>query len=201
VSIAILLRRIMRHARRFAPSAGITCLAHSSAVRDSGRQRPPRPNPAGTRLAPIHSTPEWRMTKEDIQLVQDTWRIMEPVKRITAELFYVKLFELDPALRLLFDDDLQLRAGKFMQLMDATVRALDRVDFLLPAVRELGIRNPRFGRSDAHHATIFSALLWTLEKGLRADFTPQVRSAWIKTYGVLSQSMRSAALEAAPQAA
>ena len=71
------------------------------------------------------------------------------------------------------------------------MRGLDRVDVLLPAVRELGIRHPLFGAIDAHHASVASALLWTLEKGLRKDFTPDVKSAWIKTYGVLSQTMRA----------
>ena len=141
------------------------------------------------------------MTKDDIALVQDSWRIFEPVKHIAAELFYVKLFELDATLGVMFSDDLKLRSQKFTQLMDATVRGLDRVDVLMPAIRELGIRHPLFGGSDAHHATIASALFWTLEKGLRGDFTPQVRTAWIKTYGVLSQTMRSAGLPAAPQAA
>jgi hemoglobin-like flavoprotein len=136
------------------------------------------------------------MTQDDIALVQQSWRTIEPVKRITAELFYVKLFELDPALRLFLGDDLQSSSRRFMQLMDATVRGLDRADVLLPAIRELGIRHPRFGDSDLHHATIAAALLWTLEKGLRADFTPEIRSAWIKTYGVLSQTLRSASLAA-----
>ena len=138
------------------------------------------------------------MTQDDITLVQQSWRTIESVKRITAELFYVKLFELDPALRLFLGDDLQASSQRFIQLMDATVRGLGRADVLMPAIRELGIRHPRFGDSDLHHANIAAALLWTLEKGLRADFTPQVRSAWIKTYGVLSQTLRSASLAEAP---
>lgn len=136
------------------------------------------------------------MTQDDIALVQQSWRTIEPVKRVTAELFYVKLFELDGVLRLLFSDDLQLRTQKFLQLMDATVKGLDRSDVLMSAVRELGIRHPRFGESDLHHANIAAALFWALEKGLRADFTAEARSAWIKTYGVLSQTLRSASLTA-----
>jgi hemoglobin-like flavoprotein len=136
------------------------------------------------------------MTQDDIERVQLSWRTIEPVKRITAELFYVKLFELDPLLHLLFGDDLAARSQRFIQLVDATVRALDRTDVLMPAIRELGIRHPRFGDSDVHHANIAAALFWSLEKGLRGDFTPQVRCAWIKTYGVLSQTLRSASLAA-----
>jgi hemoglobin-like flavoprotein len=139
------------------------------------------------------------MTSEDIALVQESWRKIEPVKEIAAELFYSKLFELDPPLRAVFGDDLKDRHRRFTQILGATVRGLDRVDVLLPAVRELGIRHPLFGAIDEHHASVASALFWTLEKGLRKDFTHEVKSAWIKTYGVLSQTMREAAR--APQAA
>jgi hemoglobin-like flavoprotein len=132
------------------------------------------------------------MTSEDIALVQESWRKIEPVKELAAELFYTKLFELDPPLSVVFGDDLKDRQKRFTQILAATVRGLDRVDVLLPAVRELGIRHPLFGAVDEHHASVASALLWTLEKGLRKDFTADVKSAWIKTYGVLSQTMRAA---------
>lgn len=131
------------------------------------------------------------MTKDDITLVQESWRTIEPVKYIAAELFYVKLFEIDPKLQLMYGDDLRRCTRKFTELMDATVRGLDRADMLMPAIRELGIRHPTFGESDAHHGTVATALLWALEKGLRKEFTPQIKSAWIKTYGVLSQTIRS----------
>jgi hemoglobin-like flavoprotein len=140
------------------------------------------------------------MTEDDIAQVQESWRTIDSVKHIAAELFYVKLFELDPQLRLMYGDDLRLCTQKFTELMDATVRGLDRAEMLMPAIRELGIRHPTFGESDAHHGTVASALLWTLEKGLRKDFTPQIKSAWIKICGVLSQTLRSAAL-AQPMAA
>jgi hemoglobin-like flavoprotein len=141
------------------------------------------------------------MTKEDIARVQATWHTIEPVKRIAAELFYVKLFELDPRLKLHFGDDLQLREAKFLQILDATVEALTRADVMTAAVRELGIRNPLFGNSDEHHRTVATALFWTLEKCLRKDFTQEVRAAWTKTCETLSQMIRSATLTAASQAA
>jgi hemoglobin-like flavoprotein len=140
------------------------------------------------------------MTKEDIALVQAAWHTIEPVKRIAAELFYVKLFELDSTLKLLYSDDLQLREQKFLQLMDATVEGLTRADVMNAAVREVGLRHPLFGDSDEHHASVAAALFWTLERCLRKDFTPEVRAAWRATYESLSQTLRSARW-AAPQAA
>lgn len=131
------------------------------------------------------------MTSEDILLVQESWLKITPVKHVTAELFYVKLSELDPDLRLLFDDDLQASNRKFVQLIDATVHGLERTDVLMAAVREVGIRNPTFGLNDAHHGTVAAALLWTLAKALRGDFTPTVKAAWIRIFGVLSQELRA----------
>jgi hemoglobin-like flavoprotein len=136
------------------------------------------------------------MTDEDVWLVQQSWEKIEFVKEVAADLFFSRLFELDPPLRSVFPRE---RQQKFGQFVGATVRGLDRLDALRPVVRELGIRHPVFGDDDLHHANLASALLWALEKSLRREFTPQVKSAWIKTYGVLSQMMRDAVV--APRAA
>ena len=140
------------------------------------------------------------MTGDDILLVQESWLSITPVKQITAELFYDKLFELDPGLRALLQGDAGAANGKFVRLLDATVRGLERTDVLMFAVREVGIRNPIFGASDAHHGTVAAALLWTLDKALRGDLTPAVKAAWIRTFGVLSQGLRASTLEHAQAA-
>jgi hemoglobin-like flavoprotein len=145
------------------------------------------------------STGEKSMTEEDVHLVQQSWEKIEFVKEVAAELFFARLFELDPPLRSSFPPEARERQQKFGQFVGATVRGLNRLDALRPVVRELGIRHPVFGDDDLHHSNLASALLWALEKSLRREFTPQVKSAWIKTYGVLSQTMRDAA--AAPRAA
>jgi hemoglobin-like flavoprotein len=134
------------------------------------------------------------MTHDDILLVQLSWRKILPIKDELAELFYLRLFELDPGLRSLFSGDMEQQGAKLIQMISAAVRGLDRLDALLPVVRELGARHAAYGARDEHYGTVGLALLWTLERALRADFTPGVKSAWIKTYGVLSQTMREAGL-------
>lgn len=130
------------------------------------------------------------MTPEDIRIVQESWRKVEPVEDIAAELFYARLFELDPPLRLICGDDMKARRKRFRLVVGATVRGLARVDMLLPAVREFGMRHPLPGAVEQHHANVASALLWVLEKALRADFTAEVKAAWIKAYGMLSLTIR-----------
>ena len=141
------------------------------------------------------------MTDEDTRLVQESWSRIEFLHDMVAELFYTRLFELDPALREVFAADARERQQKFASFMGATVRALDRTDVLLPVVRSLGVRNPAFATNDRFHANVALALLWTLDKSLRGDFTPQVKSAWIATYGVLSQALRTSVSNDAQRAA
>jgi hemoglobin-like flavoprotein len=132
------------------------------------------------------------MTADDIRLVQESWHKIEFVQEIAADLFYTRLFELDPDFRQRFGDDPRTRSLRFASFLQATVRGLGRLDALLPIVRALGIKHPVFAADERQHANVAQALFWSLEKGLRGEFTPQVKSAWIATYGVLSRTMREA---------
>jgi hemoglobin-like flavoprotein len=49
--------------------------------------------------------------------------------------------------------------------------------------------------SEAHHATVAEALLWTLGQGLGPAFTDEVREAWTDTYIALAGVMQRAAAE------
>lgn len=53
---------------------------------------------------------------------------------------------------------------------------------------------------DAHYDTVGQALLWTLEQGLGASFTPEVRDAWAETYSLIVSVMQRGAREAALEA-
>jgi hemoglobin-like flavoprotein len=141
------------------------------------------------------------MTPEDIAQVQHSWRKVEPIKDLAAELFYTRLFELDPLLGSVCGDDGKDRHKRFTQVVGATVRGLARVDMLLSAVRHFGMSHPLPGEIEQHHANVAEALLWMLEKSLPRDFTPEVKAAWIKAYGVLSLTIRQPATPPASHAA
>lgn len=131
------------------------------------------------------------MTNEEILLIQRSWNHVLPIKEKAAELFYRRLFELDPALRRLFSGDLEHQGAKLTQMITTAVGSLGRLDVLLPAVRQLGERHGNYGVRDEHYDTVATALLWTLEQGLGNEFTPEVKAAWAKVYGVLAHVMRT----------
>ena len=137
------------------------------------------------------------MTEDDKQLVRDSWAKVIPISDKAAELFYNRLFELDPSLRPLFTSDMTEQGRKLMGMITAAVNGLDRLDEIIPAVRALGKRHSEYGVTDDHYDTVATALLWTFERGLGDAFTEDTRNAWIKTYTLLSTTMKEAAAQPA----
>jgi hemoglobin-like flavoprotein len=131
------------------------------------------------------------MTQDDIVLVQQSWRKALVRKDSVANAFYLKLFEFDPAMEVIFEKDMRDSGRKLVHLISAVVRGLDRIEFLLPAVRDFGRRQAAVGIREEHYGAVATALLWSLEQTLEEDFTADVKAAWIVTYGVLSQTMRA----------
>jgi hemoglobin-like flavoprotein len=137
------------------------------------------------------------MSPTEISLVKDSFRKVLPIADQAAALFYARLFELDPALRGLFRGNMVEQGRKLMTMIATAVASLERLDTLVPAVRQLGARHGGYGVREEHYATVGAALLWTLEKGLGGEFTPAVREAWTTTYTLLANTMMEAQREAA----
>lgn len=135
------------------------------------------------------------MNEAQIQLVQTSFSKVRPIAVTAAELFYKRLFTLDPALRPMFKGDMAHQGRMLMSMLSAAVNGLTNLAGLVPVVRQLGARHANYGVRDEHYATVGSALLWTLEQGLGDAFTLDVRKAWAAAYGVLASTMQAGATE------
>jgi hemoglobin-like flavoprotein len=133
------------------------------------------------------------MTPQDKELVQGTFKQVAPIADQAAELFYAKLFELDPSIKPMFTSDMTEQGRKLMAMIGTAVNGLDNLEALVPAVQDLGKRHVNYGVKDEHYDTVGAALLWTLEQGLGDNFTPEVKTAWANVYTVLATTMKEAA--------
>ena len=133
--------------------------------------------------------------------MQKSFALVLPIADTAAALFYARLFELDPSLRPMFHGDMAEQGRKLMDMLRIAVVSLNRLDQIVPAVQALGRRHVAYGVRDEHYATVAAALLWTLEQGLGAAFTPEVRDAWVAVYTVLAGVMQAASAEVVLQAA
>jgi hemoglobin-like flavoprotein len=132
------------------------------------------------------------VTPQQIELVQASFKKVVPIAGTAADLFYDRLFEIAPEVRALFPSDLTEQKMKLMAMLGTAVTNLHKLETILPAVEDLGRRHRGYGVTAAHYAPVGAALLWTLEKGLGADFTPEVKAAWTDTYKALSSVMTAA---------
>jgi len=135
------------------------------------------------------------MNQQEIQTLQNSFSLVEPIAETAASLFYTRLFELDPSLRPLFKTDLKTQGEKLMSTLKLVVVGLSNPEKVIPAVQSLGKRHAGYGVQPQHYATVGEALLWTLEKGLGDAYTSEVKDAWVSAFTLLSNLMLEAATE------
>ena len=137
------------------------------------------------------------MESNTITLVQESFEKVKPIAPAAAEIFYTKLFELDPELKPLFPTDKEgamvEQGNKLMNMLAAGVAGLSNLDALIPVLKDLGKRHVAYKVEPSHYDTVGAALLGTLEAGLGDAFTPDVKEAWTNVYGTMSGVMIDAA--------
>ena len=133
------------------------------------------------------------MTPRQISLVQESWKLVQPIADAAAALFYARLFELEPSVQRLFQGDMKEQGRKLMSMITVAVNALSRLEAIVPAVQALGRRHAGYGVEERHYAVVEEALVWTLRQGLDVRFTPEIEQAWRAAYNVLATTMKQAA--------
>lgn len=133
------------------------------------------------------------MDSHQIDLIQNSFKSVLPIKEAAAELFYSRLFDLDPSLKPLFTGEMKEQGQKLMGAMALVVGGLKNWSQVEPTVRELGVRHVDYGVKPEHYDTVGAALLWTLQQGLGEDFTDEVKLAWTAAYQAIAETMLDAA--------
>ena len=129
------------------------------------------------------------MQRQHIDLVRSSFALVQPIASQAAAIFYDNLFQADPSLRALFRGNMAHQGERLMSMIGSALGMLDRPAELLPVLRTLGARHHGYGVQGRHYAVVGDALLKTLEQGLGAAFTVEVREAWVELYCVISGTM------------
>lgn len=132
-----------------------------------------------------------------VELVQTSFEAVKPIAATAAEIFYTKLFELDPKLKPLFpaadEDKMKEQGNKLMTMLSGAVAGLSNIEALIPVLQDLGKRHVAYRVEKSHYDTVGAALIATLEAGLGDAFTPDIKQAWTDVYGVIASVMIEAA--------
>lgn len=133
------------------------------------------------------------MDIRQVKWVRKSFAQVLPMADATADLFYSRLFELDPAVRGMFPQDMTMQKQKFMSMLSTAVDSLDRLDDLVPTIQALGIRHGIYGVTVEQYDTVRDALMWAFQQRLGDQFTPEVKAAWVTLYTLLANTMQQAA--------
>ena len=137
------------------------------------------------------------MTPEQIKLVQSSFDIVKTNAEQAAQLFYNRLFDLNPNLRSMFNGSMVEQGRKLMSVLATAVASLNNLEKIVPVVQDLGKRHHHYGVTHQDYDTVGQALIWTLEQGLGDKFDSATKAAWLEVYGILSGVMKEAASKAA----
>ncbi|MCB1541530.1 MAG: hypothetical protein KDJ25_12050 [Rhodoblastus sp.] len=132
------------------------------------------------------------MTRDQAQIVEDSFAAIGPVTLAMGEAFYENLFETAPDMRALFSHETSDQAMRFAQVLAYVVSNLRAPDQLLPIIRNLGARHREFGVVAEHFAPFKTALLRTLRDKMGNHWGTEVETAWSSTFDMLAKEMQNA---------
>ncbi len=133
------------------------------------------------------------MTPRQIELVQSSYRSVLLVSESTAQLFYARLFAVDPAMQPLFSGDMRQQGRMFMYALGAPVAWLKNFEAIVPQLEALAQRHRRYGVKPQDYASLADALLWALERALGESFDEELRGAWSALIARIAGVMKQAA--------
>jgi hemoglobin-like flavoprotein len=130
------------------------------------------------------------ITPHQIELIQESFKKVEPIAEAAAEIFYAKLFEYDPKLKSLFKHDMKDQGRKLMTTLKVAVNGLNDLDKLVVVLQNLAIRHIDYNVKAEDYTPVGNALLYTLKTGLGDDWTPELREAWVAVYRLMASVMK-----------
>lgn len=137
------------------------------------------------------------LTSDQIALVKENWRrVSTSSGNILARRFYSRLFALDPSLEgtLFRETDMEQQGKKLADTLSFAVKGLDHLEFLVPAIGQLGDRHQGYGVSEQHYELVKVALLdalRTCSERENGEFDSATEAAWSATYNALAEIMKS----------
>lgn len=128
-------------------------------------------------------------TAEQRHRLRKTFSLVERQSHVAALVFYQRLFELDPSVRPLFKNDIEVQAAKLMDMLAAALSLLEKTEVLDEALEGLGARHVGYGVKAEHYPTVGAALLEMLAVVLGKEFDAPTKQAWTELYQTIAERM------------
>jgi nitric oxide dioxygenase len=133
------------------------------------------------------------LTKDEVKLVQDSYRSIKLQQGYLAEAFYRTLFRNAPAARDLFPEEMSGQMDKFSDMLDFLVNNLSTPWMFTGKIKRLGRRHVNYEAKPEHYELVGDALIQSIEDMAPRALTDAEIAAWEKAYRGISTMMKEAA--------
>ncbi len=132
------------------------------------------------------------MNTHELELVQTSWEKITSNSDEFVQLFYKKMFEIDPELQALFKRSMGMQGRKIMSMFGSAVEYMGQIEKFLPPLVAAGRRHIQYGVNDEDYETVRQALMQTMNEVLGEEFDSETRQAWELAYNSIQDIMKSA---------
>jgi hemoglobin-like flavoprotein len=129
------------------------------------------------------------LTESELEMVVASLERMRDRFPDHPRYFYEALFRRAPELREMFREDLEGQGMKFMTTLSVIISRLNDEAAGAEQYLGLGKLHAALGVERAHFEPMCEALMDTLREGLGQDFTPELETAWRKSYDHVAETM------------
>ena len=129
------------------------------------------------------------LDEAEIELLRESLVYLQERKDLAAAVFYENLFEIDPGLRPMFDDDLTEQSNKALFAFGAVVAQIHDIDACREMTRGLATRHVTYGVVPEHYPKVGAAVLATVAMVMGDAMTPRIADVWQKAYDAVSGAM------------
>ncbi len=126
----------------------------------------------------------------NVELIEKSFDRIRPCADEFSASFYENLFTDCPEARNLFARiDMEGQQKKLALTLVMVVDNIRYPDYLTQALQDLGERHVRYQTLEEHYPIVGAALLKTFESYLGAEWTDEVKQAWVEAYESITQIM------------
>jgi hemoglobin-like flavoprotein len=129
-----------------------------------------------------------------VDLLEESFDLLAPRGEELVDVFYGRLFELDPSIEMLFGGaHMPSQKQKLLSTLVLLRKSLRDLPSIVPVLQGLGARHVEYGVKAEHYPLVGEALIGAMSQLAGDNWKPEYASAWADAYALIQQTMLDAA--------
>ncbi|MCE7733504.1 MAG: hypothetical protein GPJ54_01415 [Candidatus Heimdallarchaeota archaeon] len=132
------------------------------------------------------------LSELEIHNVKKLWNLAIMHRGGLTEIFYNKLFELDPISKPLFKTDLISQGWKLIDTLTFVIDSINSItkfENVRQKIVELGAKHVEYKVQDYQYPIVLESFLYTFNLLLADSFTKDMKNSWVKFYNYVGDIM------------